>query len=342
MSDATPKSKPAEQPSPAQRPLVELTPWQRFWRRYSPYGEFPRSSISSLLLHLALVLLLMLMSGALKPPEHVPPGIDVVQVGDDADAAPGFGDGLPAAGEGLNSTASPAAGPAADNAPPDMTPLESVNTQVQAEEMIADVKAPSADQLAAEAAQAASSASRAAQQARRSLDRAKERLNANLDGQGNGGGGNGTGGGGGTGASGRASRNGRWILHFEHTSYEDLLAQYDALGAELAFPLPNDKYRFFSRLTAQPPRSETHGLDSESRLYWVEDKRPTVAGIANLLAISPTSFMLAFLPAALEEKMLKLELSYANLREDQIAKTEFKVVRRGGGYDVIVLSQTPL
>ncbi|HUY87177.1 MAG TPA: hypothetical protein VMV10_00430 [Pirellulales bacterium] len=342
MSDATPTPKPADAPAPeAPAPILGPTPWQRFWRRFSPYGEFPRSSISSLLLHLALVLLLILMSGALKPPEHTPPGIDVVQVGDDSDVAPGTGDGLPAAGQALSDAASSAESPA-DNAPTDTTPLESVNTKVQPSELAADVQAPSAEQLAAEAAQAASSASRAAQQARRSLEQAKERLNANLDGQGGGNSGGGSGGGGGKGTSGRASRNGRWILRFDHTSYPDLLAQYEALGAELAFPLPNDKYRFFSHLTSQPPRSQTRGLDSESRLYWVEDKRPTVAGIANLLNMTPTSFMLAFLPAELEEKMLKLELSYANLREDQIAKTEFKVVRRGGGYDVIVFSQTPL
>src|SRR5690348_8023926 len=103
MSDAssTPSQTPDSECGQAPPKRAESTPWRRFWRRYSPYGEFPRSSIASLLAHLALVLLLILMSGALKPPEHTPPGVDVVQVGEDADAAPGLGDGLPAAGSGL-------------------------------------------------------------------------------------------------------------------------------------------------------------------------------------------------------------------------------------------------
>jgi hypothetical protein len=338
------------EPAPAAAP--ELSPWRRFWRRYSPYGEFPRSSVSSLSLHLLLVLLLILMSGALKPKEHIPPGVDVVQVGDEPDAAPGMGDGLPAAGQPLSQTpaATGAEGPA-DDAPLETMPVEAVNTNVKPTEAAADIDAPTAQDLAVQAATAARSASRAARQARQSLDRAQQRLQQNLGQSGGGGnqdagasvgrGGAGSGGGGGKGASGRAARNGRWILRFEHTSYEDLLAQYEALGAELALPLPNDKFRFFSQLTSQPPRSQVQNLDKENRLYWLEENPTTIAGVAALLNMTPTAYMLAFLPAALEEKMLKLELSYAKLREDQIAKTEFKVVRRGGGYDVIVFAQEP-
>src|SRR6185437_14536877 len=152
---------PSAEPVPAAVP--ELSPWRRFWRRYSPYGEFPRSSVSSLSLHLLLVLLLILMSGALKPKEHVPPGVDVVQVGDEPDAAPGMGDGLPAAGQPLSETpaAIGAEGPA-DDATPDTMPVEAVNTNIKPTEAAADIDAPTAQDLAAQAATAASSASRAA------------------------------------------------------------------------------------------------------------------------------------------------------------------------------------
>ena len=171
---------PSTEPAPAAAP--ELSPWRRFWRRYSPYGEFPRSSVSSLSLHLLLVLLLILMSGALKPKEHIPPGVDVVQVGDEPDAAPGMGDGLPAAGQPLSQTpaAIGAEGPA-DDAPPETMPVEAVNTNVKPTEAAADIDAPTAQDLAAQAATAASSASRAARQARQSLDRAQQRLQQNLD-----------------------------------------------------------------------------------------------------------------------------------------------------------------
>ncbi len=321
--------------------------WQRFWQRYSPYGEFPRSSATSMTLHLLVVLLLILLSGALVPRERTAPAVDVVQVGDDANAAPGEGDGLPAAGDELSaSTASSGA-----KMPLDSLPNEEVNTAVQPAEVAAARSTQTAADLAADAASAVQSASSAAQQARRSLDRARQQLAENQNRQGGGGnaaagkGGtvsaSGTGGGGGAGPSGRAARTGRWVLHFRHVSFPDLLAQYQGIGAELAFPAPNDKYRYFSQLTSRPPRSHLGDLAKESRLYWLEDNANTVSGMARALGLTPTSYMLAFLPQTLEDNMLKQELAYGNLKEDQIAKTEFEVVRRGGGYDVIVVSQTP-
>ncbi|HVX64155.1 MAG TPA: hypothetical protein VHC19_26265 [Pirellulales bacterium] len=339
-------------PSPA-APEAEVeaaagpSAWQRFWQRYSPYGEFPRSSATSLTFHLLVVLLLILLSGTLVPRERTAPAVDVVQVGDDANAAPGDGDGLPAAGDELSAT------PAASGAemPLESLPNEEVNTAVEPAETAAARSAQTAADLAADAASAVQSASSAAQQARRSLDRAKQQLAKNQNGQGGGGnaeaakGGTvsatGTGGGGGAGPSGRAARTGRWVLHFRHASYPDLLAQYQGIGAELAFPAPNDQYRYFSQLTSRPPHSHLGDLAKETRLYWLEEDGNTVSGLARVLGIAPTSYMLAFLPQTLEDNMLKRELAYGNLKEDQIAKTEFEVVRRGGGYDVIVVSQTP-
>lgn len=320
--------------------------WQRFWQRYSPYGEFPRSSATSMTLHLLVVLLLILLSGALVPRERTAPAVDVVEVGDDANAAPGEGGGLPAAGDELSaSTASSGA-----ETPLGSLPNEEVNTAVQAPEVAEASSTPTAADLADEAARAGASASTVAEQARRSLDRAQQQLAENQNRQGGGGnaagkGGTvsatGTGGGGGAGPSGRAARTGRWVLHFRHVSYDDLLAQYQGIGAELAFPMPNDKYRYFSHLTSKPPHSHLGDLSKETRLYWLEEDANTVTGLARALGITPTSYMLAFLPQSLEDNMLKRELAYGNLKEDQIAKTEFEVVRRGGGYDVIVVSQKP-
>ena len=54
--------------------------------------------------------------------------------------------------------------------------------------------------------------------------------------------------------------------------------------------------------------------------------------------------MIAFLPLDLEEKMSRLEMARARergvSREEDIRQTVFECVRRGGGFDVIVIDQT--
>ncbi|HUY89608.1 MAG TPA: hypothetical protein VMV10_12810 [Pirellulales bacterium] len=367
MSDTAPNSPPADDavtPSPPQ--LGESTPWRRFWRRYSPYGELPRSSIISMLLHLSLVLLLILFSGALKPRERTPPTIDVVQVGEDSGAAPGAGAGLPGAEQAL--AESSAADDASADAPPDAMPLASVETEVQPTDLAVDSQGPSAEQLAAEASKAASTASRAARQARRSLERAKERLRRNLeqqaaqgsgtgrDGSGDGGPGDGSGGGGNGGkiATDRAARLDRWYMVLENASCERALDEYTALGAEIAFPAGNDQYRYFTLPISNPPRSRIRSLDNETRLSWTWPSSAPVPGyasaqgdstfaqdMAEYLGLAPTSFFLLFFPAAVEQRMAQLELSYANLREDQIAYTLFRIAQRGQSYEVEVAAQGP-
>ena len=74
----------------------ELSALQRFWRRYSPYGEFPSSSVASIVLHITAAVTLALGLGALTNRAERPPSVSSVMVGDGESAAPGFGeDGLP-------------------------------------------------------------------------------------------------------------------------------------------------------------------------------------------------------------------------------------------------------
>ncbi|HVA48388.1 MAG TPA: hypothetical protein VNH11_18625 [Pirellulales bacterium] len=342
---ATPPQQ-APVPTEASEPESPRPPsaWRRFWHRYSPNGEFPLSSCSSLAIHVLLVLLLLLMAKVLQKHERAAPGVDVVVVGDGPEAAAGLQAGGPGESSALAETS-----PTDSPQPADLAelPAEQLQTNVAASPSTASLVAD--DAVSSEVSQAAQRAAQSAARAREGLARAKERLRKNMS-QGGGGtavGGSGNAaagnspGGGGSGATGRAARPGRWILRFRSVSVEDLLAQYAGLGAELAFPTQGDKFRFFYNLTSRPPLSRMQGLEKETRLYWQEANPQSLTGLTQYLGLPLVSYMLAFLPQNVEDRMARMEEAYAGLKEDQIASTTFEVVRRGGGYDVQVVEQKP-
>jgi hypothetical protein len=342
---ASPNHMPASAPREGEQPDSPPRPpnaWQRFWHRYSPNGEFPLSSCSSLGIHVLLVLLLILMGKVLDKHQRPAPGVDVVQVGDEPNAAAGLQAGGPGERTSLAETA-----PADSPSPVDLPrqPAEELQTQVVVDASQAALV--SDDAVSSEVSQAAQRAAQSAARAREGLARAKQRLQNNMGGGGPAaaGGGNAaagnTPGGGGSGATGRAARPGRWILRFRSVSVEDLLNQYAGLSAELAFPTAGDRFRFFYNLTLRPPPSRVQGLEKETRLYWQEDNPQSLTGLTQYLGLPLVSYMLCFLPQQVEDKMARMEEAYAGLKEDQIASTTFEVVRRGGGYDVQVVEQKP-
>ncbi|HET6883407.1 MAG TPA: hypothetical protein VFI31_24870 [Pirellulales bacterium] len=325
---ATTHDDPQTPPRPDSRSETP-SPWQRFYRRYSGHGELPRSTLVSVGSHLLLAFVLILMASSLMTKDQTPPAVDVVHVGDDSSAAPGEGDGEEASGDAMEATEP------SDSLAEEMSesqPAETVKTDVEVD-VPTETVAPTADELVAETEKAAKRTAAAADRAKAALQRAKDRLKQNMTS----GAGSGSGGGGGSGTTGRAARPARWVLKFKTGSVQDYLAQWEGLGAKIAFPAAGDKYRYFSDLTSGSPTSEVRDLSGEGRLYWIDDDAASAARVAQALGVSPTDFFLAFLPLEVEERMLKLELAAAGVPEDQIATTHFVVVPRGGGYEVQVL-----
>jgi len=207
------------------RPLVRerphrVGPWGRFWRRYSPRGEFPWSTAISLILHAFLLLVIVVVAAPLMRSDPAPPAVDVLFIGTDETAAPDEGDGLPsdAALEGV----------AEDS--PEETPEELLVTSV------AEIPASDPEKIEIEPADQGTEIRSETDRAQAALDRlarARKQLAENL----NKGDSQGTGGGGGHGAAGRGARVARWILHFNTRSARDYLAQLDGLGAVVAFPI---------------------------------------------------------------------------------------------------------
>jgi hypothetical protein len=141
------------------------------------------------------------------------------------------------------------------------------------------------------------------------------------------------------GGSGRDARAARWILKFNTRSVRDYLVQLDGLGIAIAFPQKGDKFLYFFSASSPNRTSEIRSVAGESRLSWPDRNAALLAPVCRELGIPVAPLMLLFLPVELEERFLKLELGYNNLEEDQIESTTFEVVRRGGRYDVMVVTQ---
>jgi hypothetical protein len=304
---------------PRRNLLMASLAW--LWNRYSPHGEFPISSAASFAFHLFILALIPLFAYAVATRENKPPTVDVVVVGEEPTAAAGEGDGLPMESEGLESSEPPS-----ETTP--SQPVEAEKVKETDQFKPAETNVPTKTAAASDAAEKARDAARAAKE---SVQRVKDRINKNMNK------GSGTGGGGGPGPTGRAARPARWVLKFNTSSPKDYLAQLEGLGANVAFPAQGDKWRYFAEPSSNPGKSEMKDLDNDSRISWIDEN--TYQAAANTLGVGGAPFMLVFLPESLEEKMLRLELAYGNLEEEDIEYTHFVVERRGGGYDIRVIAQ---
>jgi hypothetical protein len=305
-------------------PDGDLIERRGFWARYSPHGEFPWSSAMSCTLLAFLSVLLLVVAAPFLRGDPTPPAVDVLVVGPDESAPAGDVDDL-------------AAMAALEGTLPD-EPLEAM-PDLPVEDLSEVTKPELRSKI--EPAETGKELDEAAETAQSTLDRlaaARQQLDANL----NQGASQGTGtGGGGTGAAGRGARVARWVLHFNTRSAKHYMAQLDGLGAVIAFPLTGNRWRYYFDISSDRRRSEIRDLSDENRLYWVDEKPHSIAGVAQELGIPASPFMIVFLPVTLEERMLAMELAYRNLREDEIQRTDFEVVETGARYDVRVLRQIP-
>ncbi|MBN2578153.1 MAG: hypothetical protein JXB10_04105 [Pirellulales bacterium] len=319
----------AKTPVRQEKALDELAAAQQpWWRRYSPHGEFPWSSSVSVALHLFLILLIAFAAAMTIKRDPTPPAVDVAEVVEGETEPSGMGD---AAAEDEGTLEESAEESKSEPLPPaPSTEVEQVDTQ--------DVPLEPVEFAEGQDAQVYE---RQMDDIKNKLEEARARrqkLANHFQNQRKSGGSGKTPGGAGSGEGGRAAR---WILRFNLSSPRDYLTQLDGLGATVAFPAEGDKWRYFYNPSGSNRRSELRDLGSENRVYWIDNNSASVARVASFLGIPPPSFMVAFLPPELENRMLQLELAYKGLKEEEIRSTQFECIRRGGKLDVIVVGQTP-
>jgi hypothetical protein len=135
-------------------------------------------------------------------------------------------------------------------------------------------------------------------------------------------------------------------MRFSTQNGADYVSQLKGLGAILAIPVtegPSPQYKIIRNLDQRPPKLLDEDLSKIQRIYWVDDKQQSVAGVLDALGLQgmhPSHFV-AFMPESLEQKLFKMELNFRGLKEDQIHETKFEVVRGPGGYQPRVIEQIP-
>jgi hypothetical protein len=342
------------------RKLPRTPPEERFWKRYSPHGELPLSGVGSLALHALVVGTLVLWSWLLwnkfnnwKP--SLP--VDTVQFrGGGGGNIHGVGDAS-GAGQGLKEAVE--ADEPAQQKPADSTPTTLPQLPTAEAKRVESQFEPATAQrfISKNRTQAMDAFVHLDEKARASFrprDPDGVQPGKGQGGPGSGGGlgeGRGTGEGPGVGPgkarlTKREERMLRWSMRFSTQNGADYLSQLKGLGAILAIPVtdgPNPEYKIIRNLDQRPSKLLREDISKIQRIYWVDDKSPSVAGVMEALGLQgmrPSHFV-AFMPEKLEKKLFEMELKYKGLREDQIHETKFEVVRGPGGYQPRVIDQVP-
>lgn len=133
-------------------------------------------------------------------------------------------------------------------------------------------------------------------------------------------------------------------VRFEPESFDEYAAWFDAAGLEIAVLGVDNRVYYASRLSTDTPVVRSGDPADEARLYFNSQGGPLypldkrLAEKAGLLQHG--DLILQFCTAATQRKLLDLEERAAGGRDrSDIARTVFKVVRRGAGYDFEVDQQ---
>lgn len=330
--------------STLKQPLVP--PEEQFWKRYSPRHEFPLSAFASFALH-AIAIVLMIIGAAIllklglsRDTEPLP--IDALAIRPGG----GGGSGQSGVGPGTGSGGEPV-----ENLPDQPNPPEQVNVTPLADLPVVPIPETQLPELAKDpdARRFIERSTAAARELAKTRQDQRDKLMSGIAGRGQGGTGSdggkdtgrdrGEGPGQGDGKlSVREKRVLRWTMMFDTVNGQDYMRQLAALGAILGIPRENGEYMIIRNLTP-PATGQIEDVRQINRIFWIDSQPQSVQSLAGALRIPPPQHIVAFFPEALEQELLKMELNYRGLREDQIQETRFRVVRAGNRFFPQVVDQ---
>jgi hypothetical protein len=301
---------------------------------YNRRLEFPLSAVASVFLHaIVLALLVYVIVGLMNDDEdRSAPELKLMQVGglDDAGAgAPGSG-GQP--DPDVERNVDPT-GKFKDVLPTE----QSIN---EAKENIRKIALDDTGKLPIAASNAA---------AYDKLDKSlRDKLLGGRTGEGNqpGKGNDGPGGGpGGTGADSTRARGLRWVLRFSVRGGGDYVAQLRSMGAEILIPITSDKDCVIVQDLSDPKGRTATDADFKrlaGKIQFSDSRKAMVGEVVDALGVrvpgQPKAFW-AFFPKEVEEKLAHLEKGYRNRRPEDIEETVYRVIIRGGSFEVVVGDQ---
>lgn len=348
----TTSAAPVKEKAPlTQQPVAP--PEESVWVRYSPHHELPLSGVSSIAVHVIVLVLLILSAwlayrfGWNDKDKSLP--IEAVTIGGGGGSPDGVGSGpgqkQPGSTEAVEDPHEKDRNPATPQ-PDKLNPVEASKLTLP------EIKDPDVRRLIERGSEAVVSINKLNEDTRARLAKGLR------SGEGQGGGGRdggkdrgtdkgqgdqkGPGKGSGT-LTQREKRVLRWVMVFNTANGEDYARQLHALGAILAIPDPREKDHHFviRNLLQRPAQPQPEELSEIKRIYWVDSKPDSVDRLAKALQLRqfPGHFV-AFFPESLEEKLLKMELDRARGKtEDDIAETKFEIRRSGTSYQPVLVDQ---
>lgn len=347
MSPPSPPAAPKNAAVPESPPSAP--PDEQFWVRYSPHHEFPLSSVGTLCLYAVLAILIWVAAKFLPllltntEPIPVEP-IEVVDSGGGGDPnGTGAGPGKEQPTEDL-----PQENPQdlANKYKPPVSLADLPKPQISPDQFQeVDAKDVEALRLIEQGNQSAATLGKVGERARAQL---MQPLRASA-GQGGNGSGGGNGNGNGTGTSNgqgsgkmlteRQKRVLRWTMIFDTRSGDDYRIQLLAMGAILGIPDPDGQYRVVRDLRQKPAQPRVEDLKKINRIFWIDERPDSIGPLCKALGIPKPAHVVAFFPEKLEKELLRKEQAFAGRKEHEIQQTRFRVVRRGPGYEAIVVEQ---
>lgn len=299
---------------------------QPFWERYNQRLEMPVSVAVAVLVFVAagaLIVYFMEMGGPNKKP------VPMVFAGGDDDE----GDGSPGGGGEQLAVGKPPSTEDLNKMLKDVPLKEAIEKEVRDKlDLGGDVEVSASDSVAL---------------AQLNDDLRNKLLGARSGtGKGTSGGNNDGGTGpGGFGASSTYARGLRWVIKFETSNGQDYINQIGGIGGSMLVPVPPDNKTllyFKNPSNGQSTTATDADIQTVGGLIQFSEVNPdTVKAVAAALNLKfQPKFFYAYFPRNLEEKLAALEKNYQNKKPEQIRKTVFKVIVRGGSYDFVVTDQT--
>lgn len=332
MPDATiSKAEPIPDPE-----SIPTPPEEEFWEKYNKRLEFPLSTVSAVLIHVLVAALLIVVLGWLmtKNDDRSSVPLTLVEGGmDDAgDGSPGSGgEPEPLAqankdpyGEQLKGLASPQELPVIKEKLKEFLKLDDIG-----ETPIADNNAAAYGTVSDELK-------------KKLLLGAKKGSGGSA---GSGDDGSKGAGPGGTGASSSRARSLRWVMRFKTSDGTDYVNQLAAMGAVVLVPLPPENKQCLYFTDLKNPANNHIATDAElsglaGQIKFSDTRPDSVRAVCGILGVrEPARSFWAFFPKGIEEQLAQKETGYRNRRPEDIEETVFRVIVRGGGYEIVVDDQ---
>jgi hypothetical protein len=324
----------------ASRPLPRL-PDERFWQRYSRHHEAPLSGMTSIALHGAAVMLVILASvfsfGRRSSEDPLAVGVAYLDKSDAQVPGTGIGDQVGPPQEGRPDAAAP------PQAEPPTTPPETAPRPELPKPKLPPIDLPGLDPMGGDDRPIPDSRDRT--RPFKPLSPAERPPHVGpRDGKPGVPGGTGDklgqNGGGGRPVNPRQLR---WTLRFDTDADGiEYARQLQALGAKLAIRIPGEtpRYEVAEDLKQRPVEFQPSDLSDLKTIWWIDDDKDSIAALAKALQLKKVpERIIAFFPKDMEEKLADLERKFKGKKEADIKETVFEVRRTGKKYEPVVVSQ---